>query len=550
MNCEAECAINILSFLLRVSVYHLSIIWVSLSNALMSSLDKDCLHRIYGRDTVPEIELHLGKFGKEYLSQSDISGLVQGVLGLSTVNIPWCSVKSAPLIRCLNFLLFENADGFHECTGDNDNSSSRYAFLESDESISLPQKHFIKAACRVDTTLQGFSILQERKIRSKRKEISNPSADDKAKSNLTTLIRQNESKCIPEFREMRERWIENAKMLKHTQEELRIAGFYELRNDLNEESNLQNEMPRQAHESQELPYPVLAMDCEMCLTSVGYELCRISVVDALTNRTLLDSFVKPKNEIVDYLTQFSGVTEEDILCCRMTLAQIQDILLREYIFKDSILVGHSLENDLRVLNVTHENIIDTSLLYMHPRGLPSRHALRYLAHRFLQRRIQTGQHDSTEDAIACADLLKLKMIHGPSYGNDNTGRRSAILNFLDEGIKCTLIGKASPIHAFLSQNPAQGSGFLNFILASTNSIATKRLHAAIQQTSVCSSGNPSLIFTNFSSLNAEGINKVVRDSVDILPRGAVTLVVILQKKSSKVTNSDSLPGVVGLHVSR
>ncbi|KAJ3250247.1 hypothetical protein HK103_003708 [Boothiomyces macroporosus] len=54
----------------------------------------------------------------------------------------------------------------------------------------------------------------------------------------------------------------------------------------------------------------------------------------------------------------------------------------------------------------HENVIDTAQVFPHPKGLPYRHSLKMLVERNLGRFIQTGEHDSFEDARACIDLLK------------------------------------------------------------------------------------------------------------------------------------------------
>ena len=50
--------------------------------------------------------------------------------------------------------------------------------------------------------------------------------------------------------------------------------------------------------------------------------------------------------------------------------------LRALFTEETILVGHSIENDLLALKLYHNQIIDTSLLYPHPNGPPSKQALR------------------------------------------------------------------------------------------------------------------------------------------------------------------------------
>ncbi|PPS10478.1 hypothetical protein GOBAR_AA10147 [Gossypium barbadense] len=84
------------------------------------------------------------------------------------------------------------------------------------------------------------------------------------------------------------------------------------------------------------------------------------------------------------------------------------------VHKDTILVGHSLENDLLALKISHDLIIDTSVIYEHPRGGSYKSALRVLAKRFLSREIQQSGsgHDSIEDARAAMDLALLKIRNG------------------------------------------------------------------------------------------------------------------------------------------
>ena len=90
-----------------------------------------------------------------------------------------------------------------------------------------------------------------------------------------------------------------------------------------------------------------------CRTKSGLELTRVSVVDE-NLQLVYDSLVKPDNDIVDYLTQYSGITKEllDPIATRLTDIQ-QD--LSKIISKNTILIGHSLENDLRALKVLKIN---------------------------------------------------------------------------------------------------------------------------------------------------------------------------------------------------
>ncbi|GAA5998067.1 RNA exonuclease [Rhodotorula paludigena] len=172
------------------------------------------------------------------------------------------------------------------------------------------------------------------------------------------------------------------------------------------------------------PKRVLGLDCEMCLTEDGSELTRLSVVD-LAGKRIYDKLVKPDKPILDYLTRFSGMTEEKLESVTTRLEDVQRDLtqLLDY---NTILVGHSLECDLKVLKLIHSRVIDTSVIYQHPRGPPFKASLKWLAQKWLKKEIQNhvaneaegqaGGHDSEEDARTAVELVKLKMEKGPGFG--------------------------------------------------------------------------------------------------------------------------------------
>ncbi|KAI1190088.1 hypothetical protein F5B17DRAFT_427899 [Nemania serpens] len=166
---------------------------------------------------------------------------------------------------------------------------------------------------------------------------------------------------------------------------------------------------------------VYALDCEMCMTGHDeYSLTRISLV-SWDGTTILDELVKPEKRILDYVTRFSGVTEEMLAPVTTTLRDIQSKLL-DILTPRSILIGHSLESDLRALQLTHPFIVDTALIFPHARGPPLKNSLKFLAQRFLKREIQNhaGGHDSIEDSIACLDLVKQKCEKGKAWGHQDS----------------------------------------------------------------------------------------------------------------------------------
>lgn len=84
----------------------------------------------------------------------------------------------------------------------------------------------------------------------------------------------------------------------------------------------------------------------------------------------------------------------------------------EHVSSETILVGHSLENDLWALKAFHFKIIDTSVIYPHYRPFPQKKKLKHLAEQYLKKRIQENNHDSIEDATSALALVKLKIKNG------------------------------------------------------------------------------------------------------------------------------------------
>ncbi|XP_027438035.2 RNA exonuclease 1 homolog isoform X2 [Zalophus californianus] len=218
------------------------------------------------------------------------------------------------------------------------------------------------------------------------------------------------------------------------------------------------ELPEDAHPG------IFALDCEMSYTTYGLELTRVTVVDT-DMQVVYDTFVKPDNEIVDYNTRFSGVTEADLADTSISLRDVQAVLLSMF-SADTVLIGHSLESDLLALKVLpapglrlprvlgpgalgrvgggagvgwsapghlpalapwgpgpcglcpaarpqviHSTVVDTSVLFPHRLGLPYKRSLRNLMADYLRQIIQDNVdgHSSSEDASACMHLVIWKI---------------------------------------------------------------------------------------------------------------------------------------------
>ena len=157
------------------------------------------------------------------------------------------------------------------------------------------------------------------------------------------------------------------------------------------------------------------------------ELIRLTALRWPTHETLVDVLVRPIGEVLDLNTRFSGVSSElysiapawngskhlpgEPLQKVASPAAARDLLF-DHLDPDTPLLGHAIENDLNAARIIHPFVIDTVLLYPHPRGLPIRYKLRDLAQRNLQRTIQTAEaegHDSKEDSEATGDLVLVKV---------------------------------------------------------------------------------------------------------------------------------------------
>jgi len=175
----------------------------------------------------------------------------------------------------------------------------------------------------------------------------------------------------------------------------------------------------------------VCFDCEMGYTTLGMELIRLTATSWPEGHELLDVLVKPMGEILDLNSRFSGVFAEQYSSAipygtpappkengKQQPLQVvgSPAAARDLLFgllqPETPLIGHAIDNDLNVCRVIHPTIIDTVLLYPHPRRLPNRMSLKALARRFLDREIQTGGdkgHDSKEDSISAGDLVRVKV---------------------------------------------------------------------------------------------------------------------------------------------
>ncbi|KAM7415774.1 hypothetical protein PAMA_018033 [Pampus argenteus] len=154
---------------------------------------------------------------------------------------------------------------------------------------------------------------------------------------------------------------------------------------------------------------VYSVDCEMCYTIHGLELSRVTVVNS-SLQVVYDTFIRPDNEVIDYNTRFSGISEKDVKGNHTSLSEVQETLL-SFISADTVLIGYGLETDLCALKLLHGTVVDTSVVFPHRLGPPHKLTLNSLTAEYLRRIIQESVcgHDTAEDAAACMELMIWKL---------------------------------------------------------------------------------------------------------------------------------------------
>ncbi|KAK3320280.1 ribonuclease H-like domain-containing protein [Cercophora scortea] len=185
----------------------------------------------------------------------------------------------------------------------------------------------------------------------------------------------------------------------------------------------------------------VAIDCEMGTAYDGTsELIRVTMIDYFTGAVLVDKLVWPDVEMMHYNTRYSGVTRFDMQTALRAGTCIRGIRnakaeLWRFVGQDTIVVGHSAENDLRALRWIHSRVVDSFLIESalkkesdmregdgnekEKEGQPFKKrpedglSLKAMAMRKLGRAIQVGGrkgHDSLEDAIATRDLIHFRVV--------------------------------------------------------------------------------------------------------------------------------------------
>ncbi|KAK1967340.1 exonuclease [Colletotrichum sublineola] len=154
------------------------------------------------------------------------------------------------------------------------------------------------------------------------------------------------------------------------------------------------------------------------------ELIQITMLDFLSGRILLSCLVNPSKHIVDWredITGINAVSMQEAVAGNKALHgwEAARAELWRFADKETILIGQSVHNDLKVLHTSHSRIIDSAVVTADAAlgkssKIRKRWGLETLCYEILGIQIRKpsqtggrGVHDALEDAFATRELVLL-----------------------------------------------------------------------------------------------------------------------------------------------
>ena len=141
------------------------------------------------------------------------------------------------------------------------------------------------------------------------------------------------------------------------------------------------------------------------------ECVSLTAVDVLTGDVLINSLVNPDAPITCWLERLTGVSPKDLHQARKQGKALKGFKgaraeLFKHIDSKTILVGHALENDLKVLRIAHDSIVDTQIVADSAVQVKGQSCgLKTLCRELVGQEIQKGVHSSIEDTMATREVL-------------------------------------------------------------------------------------------------------------------------------------------------
>ncbi|KAJ8128689.1 hypothetical protein O1611_g4945 [Lasiodiplodia mahajangana] len=174
-------------------------------------------------------------------------------------------------------------------------------------------------------------------------------------------------------------------------------------------------------------YAALVIDCEMVgLEDGSSDLVRISVIDFFKGDIVLNNLVQPIGRVKDWRSSVSGV---DYALLQATKAKLNETVLkgwpeaRQKLFAiadaNTIFLGHSLPNDMKILRIVADRVVDSQVLtaqaafgrsntkFLRTWGLKS--GCKDLMGIEIQQ--SRTAHDPLEDALATRELIIWCLTH-------------------------------------------------------------------------------------------------------------------------------------------
>lgn len=166
--------------------------------------------------------------------------------------------------------------------------------------------------------------------------------------------------------------------------------------------------------SQHPKFRAVVLDCEMAGAVGGMdELVAVSAVEYLTGSIILNVLVAPVKKIRDWRSRYHGVTK-GLMSAAIARGEALEgwqkarDALWEYIDADTIVIGHALQNNLRVLRMIHPRVVDSEILSTQAVGSNRQRGLQTLCREFLNINIRAnerGTHDCLEDVLATREVV-------------------------------------------------------------------------------------------------------------------------------------------------